>query len=298
MIVSTGFLTLTAKSGFDPHYLACYFKSPIFNLSKDKNCTGATQKAINNNSFKNLKIPYYSLPKQREIAKKLEHIDSLLTQRQESIRLLDDYLRSVFLEMFGDPVKNERGWDVVKIGNATDFITSGSRGWAKYYSNIGDVFLRIQNVGYNLLKTDELSFVNAPISAEAKRTMVKENDIILSITADLGRTAVIPKDFPKAYINQHLSIIRLKDEFNPLFVSEYFAFQRGKSQFKKLTKGGVKAGLNFDDIKSLFFINPPSYLQNIYLETKKRITKQQDVCKNQLDFTHTLFNALSQEYFG
>jgi type I restriction enzyme S subunit len=162
---------------------------------------------------------------------------------------------------------------------------------------MGDIFIRIQNVGKNELMLNDLTYVDAPDNAESKRTAVQAGDILLSITADLGRTAVIPSEFPKAHINQHLAIIRLKSGYNPYYISEFIASEGGKRQFIKLDKGGVKAGLNFTDIKSLKLLNPPLNIQNQYLKIVKEIKNQKLLAQQALKKSEDLFNSLLQQAF-
>ena len=168
---------------------------------------------------------------------------------------------------------------------------------AQYYTEKGDIFLRINNVGYNEMKLTDLMYVSAPESAESIRTAVKPGDILLSITADLGRTCVIPDEFPKAYINQHLAILRLKKEYEPNFVSQVLSTEYGKNQFKKLNKGGVKAGLNFDDIKSLEFINPPIDIQERYKMQLIELRKQFEINNFRTQKSNMLFDSLLQQAF-
>ena len=87
------------------------------------------------------------------------------------------------------------------------------------------------------------------ILAETKRTLVQAGDVLVSITADLGRTAVVSNDIGMAHINQHVIILRLTG-VNPAFISHYLASVGGKVQFEKLNRSVVKAGLNFNDIRS------------------------------------------------
>lgn len=199
--------------------------------------------------------------------------------------------------MFGDPVKNEKGWEMKTLGEIVDFLTSGSRGWAKYYSSEGDIFLRIQNVGYNKLRLDDICYITTPNTAEAKRTRVIPGDIVLSITADLGRTAVIPENFPNAFINQYLAILRLSQENNPIFVSAFIASYGGQTLFNKLDKGGVKAGLNFTDIKSYNIFCPPIELQNQFAERVAVIEDQKQQAQLALAKSEELFQSLLQRAF-
>ena len=108
LIVSTGFLTLKPQEKFYATYLFHYFRSPIFQREKDRLCSGATQKAINNGSFANLQVPEYPLAAQKTIANELVQAENLCHKRKEQLALLDDYLKSVFLEMFSDPVINKK----------------------------------------------------------------------------------------------------------------------------------------------------------------------------------------------
>jgi len=147
-------------------------------------------------------------------------------------------------------------WEHVELRNLLSFITSGSRGWAKYYRDSGSLFLRIQNVGRNELRLDDTAFVAPPDTPEARRTRVQPGDVLLSITADLGRTAVVPEGIGPAHINQHLAILRTEG-IEPSFLASYLALGPGRYQFKRLDRLGVKSGLNFDDIRGLRIPLPP-----------------------------------------
>ena len=83
-------------------------------------------------------------------------------KRREALGQLDTLLQSTFLDMFGDPVTNPMGWEVVSVGDEISFLTSGSRGWARYYAKEGDTFIRIQNLKGGQLDLDDTAFVNAP----------------------------------------------------------------------------------------------------------------------------------------
>jgi type I restriction enzyme S subunit len=190
--------------------------------------------------------------------------------RRTAHDLGDALLQSAFLEMFGDPQFNDKKWDLVTLGDKITFMTSSSRGWAEHYSDKGDLFFRIQNVGANQLLLDDVAFVQAPDTAESKRTKVQPGDLLISATADLGRTAVIPENFPIAYINQHLFLLRLKD-LNPVFIAGYFSTPTGKAQILRLDREGVKSGLNFDDARSLTAFNPPLSLQEEFAVVVARV---------------------------
>jgi type I restriction enzyme S subunit len=147
-----------------------------------------------------------------------------------------------------------RDWDFGELGSISELVTSGSRGWAKYYSKDGALFLRIGNLtrDHINLRFDDLAFVKPPVLSEGKRTCAKCDDILISITADLGIVGVIPSDFGEAYVNQHISLVRLfPDSHNARFVGWFLSGHGGQAQFDRLNESGAKAGLNLPTIRNL-----------------------------------------------
>lgn len=256
----------------------------------------ATVKHLSAKSIREIPIALPSIDEQKRIAAILDKADAIRRKRANALELADEFLKSAFLDMFGDPVTNPKGWPQKSLDKLLSFLTSGSRGWAKYYSEEGRLFLRIQNVGKNQLLLDDVAYVSAPDTAEARRTLVQEGDVLLSITADLGRTAVIPPDIPTAHINQHLALLRPRG-IQSLYLSAFLSSHGGQRQIQALNKNGVKAGLNFTDVRSLQILLPPEKMQekfkriyNKYIQTLDRIYATQDCQDN-------LFNSLAQRAF-
>jgi len=180
--------------------------------------------------------------------------------------------------MFGDYESNEYGWPKETLEERIRFLTSGSRGWAKYYSDDGELFITIKNVKGCKISLDDIQHVMPPHEAEASRTRVQEGDLLVSVTADLGRTGVVSADLAKqsAYINQHLMLVRLDGAFyNPLFVAYFMESPFGKEQFAKKNMTGVKAGLNFDSMRSFRLFRPPIDLQNEFVEFVAQVDKSE-----------------------
>ena len=153
-----------------------------------------------------------------------------------------------------------KGWEISSIKDVCKLITSGSRGWARYYSEDGALFLRIGNLSReNInLRLDSIQRVNAPKNSEGKRTSVAEGDILISITADLGVIGVIPPDIEEAYCNQHIALVRVdSSRTNPRWLGHYLASMNGQKQFILLNDSGAKAGLNLPTVSSIKFTNPP-----------------------------------------
>ena len=183
--------------------------------------------------------------------------------------------------MFGDPKSNPNSYPISQLSEHIEFLTSGSRGWAQYcVDNGSEWFITIKNVKDCRISIDNMQPINAPDNAEAKRTKVQEGDLLISITADLGRTGVVTKEIADhgAYINQHLTCIRLNKEIlNPLYVAFFMESPAGKEQFESKNQSAVKAGLNFNSINSLRLLVPPMDEQSAFVEFVHQVDKSKVV---------------------
>ena len=222
-------------------------------------------------------IPLPSISEQKKIIDIIEKCDGVINSRVQQLKILRELIESRFVEMFGDPIQNPKEYPIHLLSEYIISLTSGSRGWAKYCVNDGkEWFITIKNVKDCSIVTDNMQPINAPANSEAKRTRVREGDLLISITADLGRTGVVTKEIAEhgAYINQHLSCIRLNREvLNPLFVSHYMESSAGKEQFTAKNQSAVKAGLNFNSINSLKLMVPPMEEQRMFIELVQQVDK-------------------------
>ncbi|QVW35318.1 restriction endonuclease subunit S [Geobacter sulfurreducens] len=257
---------------------------------------GATFKEVSKAIVSRIEIPLPPLPEQRRIAEVLDKAEELRTKRRAALAQLDTLNQSIFLEMFGDIQTIFHKWSVKKLGELLEFLTSGSRGWAQYYSDAGDIFLRIQNVCRDELRLDDVAYVQAPDTAEARRTRVQPGDVLLSITADLGRTAVVPTDIGTAFINQHLSILRTK-AIVPRYLSAYLSSPAGQQEVLGRNKHAVKAGLNFDDIRSFRIPMPPLELQRDFARRVAAVEKLKTAHRTSLSELNALFASLQHRAF-
>ena len=146
------------------------------------------------------------------------------------------------------------GWGWCRAGELFSYVTSGSRGWAKYYSTDGAIFIRIANLDFDSLKIDlndnNIQYVAPPANSEGTRTKIKAGDFLFSITGYLGMFAIAPKLNSSAYINQHIALARPLDCFEKKYVGYYCISKTGGFYcLNKSQKGATKAGLTLDDIR-------------------------------------------------
>jgi type I restriction enzyme, S subunit len=146
------------------------------------------------------------------------------------------------------------GWGWIRAGELFSYVTSGSRGWAKYYSTDGAIFIRIANLDFDSLKIDlndnNIQHVVPPANSEGTRTKIKAGDFLFSITGYLGMFAIAPKLSNSAYINQHIALARPLDCFEKKYIGYYCISKTGGFyHLNKNQKGATKAGLTLDDIR-------------------------------------------------
>ena len=285
------------KNNVDTGYLA--YALEHMNLSKYY--TGATIPHIYFKDYKKEKFPLPPLDEQRRIAAVLDKVSGLIAKRREQLDKLDELLKARFVEMFGDPVSNPHQYPISQLSEYIEFLTSGSRGWSQYFSDDGEYFITIKNVKNCSISLEDVQYIKPPDNAEAVRTKVKDGDLLISITADLGRTGVVTKEIADhgAYINQHLTCIRLnREKLNPLYVAYYMESPAGKMQFNAKNQAGVKAGLNFNAINSLKIVVPPLEKQGLFVEFVSQTDKSKLTIQQSLDKLEVLKKALMQQYFG
>ena len=153
-------------------------------------------------------------------------------------------------------------WECVELDQLNPFITSRSRGWADFYSEYGDPFVRITNMFRESISLDlqDLRYVNLPISAsEGKRTQLYDGDLLISITADIGIISYVDKRLQKpAYINQHIALVRFdKEKVNGQFISYFLSHESSQKWFRGGTDQGAKAGMSLITVRKIKAAIPP-----------------------------------------
>lgn len=302
VIVSPLYNVFSVSEELNLQYLYYYLKSDFALQRIRAVATGSVRDNLKLNMLYEFPINIPTIDEQNILVDKLDKARKIIALHQEELKLLDELMRSRFVELFGDPIENPKGYPIRQLSDYIISLTSGSRGWAQYCVDDGNEwFITIKNVKNCRITTDNMQPINAPDNVESKRTKVKEGDLLISITADLGRTGVVTKEIAEhgAYINQHLSCIRIdRNILNPFFVAHYMESPAGKEQFKAKNQSAVKAGLNFNSIKSLKLMIPLIEEQRLFADFVHQIDKSKLIVQKELDETQLLFDSLMQEYFG
>ena len=151
-------------------------------------------------------------------------------------------------------------WRVERLGGLADFVTSGSRGWAQFYTPNGALFIRSQNVRDGRLRFEDVQYVSPPSGAEGKRTRVVLNDLLITITGNsVGNVALVEQAFDEAYMSQHVGLVRLTEPTTARYVCRYLSPNApGNSQIAGSQSGQSKPGLNLQNLRDFWIALPPT----------------------------------------
>ena len=275
------------------------FRSQISNITK---------KSVNQASFavkdlKQIKIDIPSVPEQKEVVEVLDKIQQLIELRTDELLKLDNLIKARFVEMFGNPVMNDKGWDTDSCNNLMSKIGSGAtpKGGKESYCAEGISLIRSMNVYNNRFEYKDLAYITDEQAGQLDNVTIEKDDVLLNITgASVARCCVVPEDLLPARVNQHVSIIRCKERILPDFVCCMFTEDNYQSLLWNIaTAGGsTREALTKQQIEELMLIVPPIDLQKRFMEFVHRVDKSKVVVQKALDEAQLLFDSLMQKYFG
>ncbi len=291
--IGRGLSAIRVKSNYNYRYIYYFLKTGEKQIAKLG--VGSTFKSITQKEIARILV---SIPErlddQIRIATLLNKAESLIQKRKESIALLDEFLKSTFLELFGDPVRNEKGWGKIKLGVLGNWKSGGtpSRNKREYFSgNIPWITSRELNDLY-INDSGEKITEEAILNSNAK--FIEEQSLLLG----MYDTAALKSSINTVHIscNQAIAYAKLNNELcNTLFV--YFNIQIGKDYFRKQQRGVRQQNMNLSMIKELKILNPPLHLQNHFgqiVEKTNYLKTQYQQSQQELE---NLYFSLSQRAF-
>lgn len=272
----------TRSENDSAHYLNAYFQTEPFQLSLVRIGNGilAHRMRIPMELLKREYFPRPPTTEQLAIVRFLDHaerkIRRYIAAKRKLIKLLEEEKQAIIhravtrgldpnvrlkpsgVEWLGDIPE---GWNVVRLRNLTTGITSGSRGWSNYAADAGPLFIRIANLSRASidLRFKDVVRLNLPadVAGETKRTQVKFDDILLSITAYIGSVGLVPDGLGEAYVSQHVACCRLREgSANPKWVAYFLLSPAGQTHGVLCMYGGTKQGLSLSDVKNYVVLLP------------------------------------------
>ena len=244
---------------------------------------GATMKHIVKKDFDNVVIPYPSIKKQKEIAFNLDKIESIIKTRQQEIRMLDTLIKARFVGMFGDPLRNDKTWPISKLKLLTTKVGSGAtpKGGKQSYKKEGITLVRSMNVHDGEFVYKDLAYIDTAQAHDLDNVELQPKDVFINITgASVARSCVIPDNILPGRVNQHVAIIRCKENLlNYIFLNRLFLNSSFKQKLLAMGQAGgaTRQALTQEQLKKLNLILPPIELQNEFASFVQQVDKSKVV---------------------
>ena len=241
-------------------------------------------------------LELYELPVQIRIADRLDKVRKLIDLRKQELSLLDGLIKARFIEMFGDPIVNENGWEVAELNLVCDGIGDGLHGTPEYDEKGKYPFINGNNLMSGAIEiTPATKMVN---EATYKKHFIElsNNAILLSINGTLGKLAFYNGE--EVMLGKSACYCNLKSDINRDFVygvmttDAFIRFLESNATASTIKNVGLKA------IRGFKLIMPPEELQTQFVAFAKQVDKSKAVVQKALDETQLLFDSLMQEYFG
>lgn len=292
---------LTAKKGLNLEYLMYYLNFEDLSL----HINGATRGKLTKSSLNKIKIPLPPLDQQKKIAAILDTADAY---RQKTKALLDKYdqlTQSLFLDMFGDPVSNPKGWEKVIFGNyitvLTDYHSNGSYKTLREHVTLKtepDYALMVRTTDLeNNNFVDGVNYIDEYAYNHLAKSKIFGGEIIINKIGSAGKVYRMPYLNIPVSLGMNAFLLRFKDSINQLFLYFQLISSYGEREIQKRVKGAVTKTIRKDAIREIPILSPPLELQNQFAERVKAIEAQKALAQKELNKAEELFNSLLQKAF-
>ena len=248
--------------------------------------------------YTNIEIPLPPIEEQKRIADILDKASSLIDLRKQQLEKMDLLIKSKFIDMFGEPVTNPKGWEVKKIENVIKNIRYGTS-IPPVFSYSGFMFIRATNIKKGKITKYDMKYISAQEAIKIDKCKVYGGELLIVRSGvNTGDTCVITKDYEKQYAGYDLIVEMDKTFINSIFINELLNTRYMEVFIKPLTRRAAQPHINSDQIKSLQIMVPPIELQNDFASFVEQVEKQKTVMQLSLEKMEMNYNALMQEYFG
>ena len=286
-------------------YFMYYLKSQHFKNQLFKQITGSAQLNYGPSHLKKMIMPLINLSKQDEIIACMDKVQSIIEMRQQELVKLDDLIKARFVEMFGDPANNEKGFIKAPMGEymtvLTDFSSNGS------YKTLDSGVIMYDEPNYAwMVRTTDLESGDMTaikyIDEEAYELLAKSKiyggEIIMNKIGSAGKIYLMPQIDIPASLGRNAFMFRYDERINVKFLYHLLTSEYGQREIQQYVRGAVTKTITKNDVRAVLIIVPPIELQNEFESFVEQVNKSKVAVQKALDETQLLFNSLMQEYFG
>lgn len=250
--------------------------------------------------LKEINVPIPTLSEQQHIVEELDLLSSIIEKKKAQLNELDNMAQSLFYEMFGE----SSNWECKQLKEITTKMGSGAtpRGGNQSYKEDGVSLIRSLNVHNGHFKYDDLAHIDEQQASQLDNVTIKENDVLLNITgASVARCCIVPTDILPARVNQHVSILRVKETLlNSTYLCHCLISPNSQAELLIMSKSNAatREALPKATLEKYLVPIPPLDLQNQFAEKVQAIEHQKELIEKSIKEVETLFNSRMDYYFN
>ena len=288
------------ESIISKEYLCYFMRSSAYYKRLLGSVTGTTRKRISRKNLGNVELEVPSKEIQMDVVEQLDCLVKVIESRKQELQLLDNLIKARFVEMFGNPIANPKGWDMVELGELTD-IGSSKRIFEKEYVSEGIPFYRTKEI-VELSKGNSLStelFITDERFAELKEKygVPKTGDLLISAVGTIGVIWIVDGKNDFYFKDGNLIRVDGSEKFNSVYMKNLLEYLIDGYK-KQMSTGTAYAALTISGLTKMKVYDVPMELQNQFADFVKQVDKSKVAVQKALDETQLLFNSLMQKYFG
>lgn len=308
MITAVDCTILRFEQSINSKFFIYYSRSCKYQKDIDNKTTGTTRKRISRKNLECIKIPVPPIEEQQRIVTELDLLSSIIEKQKAQLKELDTLAQSIFYDMFGDPIDNNKNWEIKSLGCISEKIANGYNAKLEddTYKTEGIMYFRCQNVWRNRFDYSDLVYIDENTNKLMKSSSLKHNDLLITKigrlyteNSSLGRVSLYEGEDDEANLSGNLCFIRLKKTVCPKFILYILISEQFRGYIRRTTVGGIdKRALSTKQIEQFPIILPPLSLQQQFADKIQSIESQKSAITKSIAETQKLFDYTMDKYFG
>ena len=250
-------------------------------------------------------MPLVDISIQNEIVQQMDKVQKIIDMRQMELSHLDDLIKARFVEMFGDPVNNEKGFVKAPMGDYMTLLTDFSSNGSYKTLDSGVTMYDEPNYAWMVRTTDlesgdmdSIKYIDEQAYELLAKSKIFGGEIIMNKIGSAGKIYLMPKIDMPASLGRNAFMFRYDDRINVKFLYYLLTSDYGQREIQQYVRGAVTKTITKNDARAVLIIVPPIELQNEFEQFVEQVDKSKVAVQKALDETQLLFDSLMQEYFG
>ncbi len=285
-------------------YLGIYFQSNAYRREISSLAIGANINNIRNEHVDCLTLNIWSEDKQKRIVNQMSKLKGIIDKRKDELAKMDELIKARFVEMFGDPKVNNKGFVKAPMGNYMTLLTDFSSNGSYKTLDSGVTMYDEPNFAWMVRTTDlesgdmsSIKYIDEQAYELLSKSKIFGGEIIMNKIGSAGKVYLMPEINMPASLGRNAFMFRYDDRINVRFLYEQLVSEYGQSEIQQYVRGAVTKTITKDDARAVKIIVPDKSLQDEFVGIVKQVDKSKSAVQRSLLETQLLYDSLMQQYF-